>query len=272
LAEARLRFKDLESAKGYFRHIIFGCRLGAGLVRPLDYWTVEENFKKMIKKKLNRRQLSLTLHNLTQYLLRIKKKEISKRTANRPIVHSYSDASQEESDIFIGGFLPPLENRPAKYFSFKVNRIPDWVNEYNIQLWEAIAAHLSIMVFNIDGALRIHHVDNSSDVYSIVKGCSGNWPTNMVVQAINQHTQSTDTEVYYAWISTIRNEIADSTTRMEKFTILHREFPDAVNLNLTDEDIPWDTYKQVLSDLKLAGHFYDLERQRRILAKRRKIN
>lgn len=260
-------FKDILSVRGLFRHIHQGCRVCVGAVRALDAWADESTFRQDIRKRLLRMQLVATLMNMSQRVKDMLPLTIAKKTVNLINRHLYTDASLEEGVAKIGGFLPPSnQSEVPLFFSITVKHIPQWVidEHHDIQLWEIIAADLAqneVFPAELAGFFTIHHIDNASDTYALVKGTTNNRLSQSVLSRVV--LKATD-PVYYAWISTHRNTIADATTRDEKLKIILQEFPDAVERAVSELAIPWDEYKNLFDKLIEVG-------MRPAAAKRRKI-
>jgi hypothetical protein len=263
--EKSLIFKDLERVRGLFRHVACFTKTLSAYVKALDSWT-EANFEARFSNNAHRAQLSAIFAWLEDSLKLVYTREIIGSLSQG---HFYGDAALDnhqqlsallaaggrevsQFNIIIAGVYVPPEG-PPRSFSVQIHFLPSWVSSFNIQAGEALAVLLGCIHFNplFASHLTIIHGDNMADVWSLLKGASGNLETSAIIAKIHQVSACWHT--YFAWVSTHRN-MADWPTRLQKFGLLRKVFgPLLCHRDLLEKDIPWEEIKLVYQKLRSFG-------------------
>jgi hypothetical protein len=155
-------------------------------------------------------------------------------------------------NVKIAGVFIAKSGKPEA-FSMHIKNLPRWVNSFNIMTAEALAPFVAASLWpeKFNEAYTVVHCDNMSDCFAFVKGCSGHLETSAVV--VSLHELLKREQVYFAWISTVRN-VADYPTRLNKLEMLRKVLgEDIVFHDLDESRLDWDSIKPVFSKLRSMG-------------------
>eukprot|EP00392_Amoebophrya_sp_AT5.2_P019167 g19906.t1 len=291
MRERRLQRGDIESARGMFRYCAQLSIGAAGVAKALDPWCGDA-FPRKIKDTKLRRQLIAALDLLSRCATTFTAKTIRKGYP-AAVRHVYGDAAMGDltkarpsatrkgwvgvslCEIHIGALLVSADFASATGFTHHLKTIPAWVANMgpDICFFETFCAHVAQRYFA--AALRaakafcVHHVDNTAECYSIVKGSPQSIGTQIVISALHEDLVGKQ-EVYWAWIASARN-LSDPLTRLDKIKWLQGVLPTQF-VALDSSSFQWDRYKEIHSVLAEIGRVEHAKaRADRLKCKKRKI-
>jgi len=249
---------DLNKIVGLYRwcaQLERSANLFAGCV---NVWMQETFFDSHIKKVASRKSLIQILLRFEQYILDHKGIFVTVEDENGRMYHSMADASGEfeevqrfqkenpsveipqqlilDAEIWVGGFVRFAcgeGQTDARAWRFQVRNLPKWLTDVtalHIGIFEMLGVLLSLKYavaigMPLQKATVVQHIDNISDVYILVRAATKCKVTRAFSIALFDFLGEREIGLYPAWISGVRNIMADAAGRTSKLAILKKQVP-----------------------------------------------